>query len=567
MGQTSSRARRPVLSSQVPEQYQQDAHIDPSPPVEMPPSPSGNPVARVQMTPATLDAEQGHNVVMQSHDHDHQSQEKPTATVRMSRRSLLRRSLTGLVKPVTTAVRGRSRATSGNVLHAGHESEGTVAADAISNAVANEIGDVNGEQKRKEKLRMSWRNSKRWSKSRLLDPTNNLREEEVDRKETSSSFPGVSTTMGVGETRGGSVAGATGDVASTSKVEVKPALKGMETLKGKERENPEGGSQSENHMSVPDSGLEENRITLGDTGKANSSASTPPTTTNRSSRMPEDILRAPHVHPIPLPACASESSSLSPSAVPAPSSMDHSVNTNGNHQQWEGSSTDHHRRYRREFSPIGLSALPPISMTPSPRAMIPPFVPLPPSAAPRPITTRQRTGVAPGNNSNHNNNRQFPPPGTLVVVQGIVHTTDVSRSDRVQSNSNHADGETATTGDIDSNDILTNSTQVENNDDEVGTGRGRSAQSSSSAVDRLSALLGREAGTSSLSMDESVGENGVEVSAPGIQLSEGAASREQRQREPQQSQLSSSEQARSTSIISSNSIDVLGTLLRSVFPF
>jgi len=154
-----------------------------------------------------------------------------------------------------------------------------------------------------------------------------------------------------------------------------------------------------------------------------------------------------------------------------------------------------------------------------------------------------------------------------VVVQGIVHTTDVSRSDRIQSNSNHADGETTTTGGIDSNDISTNSTQVENNDDEVGTGRGRSAQSSSSAVDRLSALLGREAGTSSLSMDESVGENGVEVSAPGIQLSEGAASREQRQREPQQSQLSSSEQARSTSIISSNSIDVLGTLLRSVFPF
>lgn len=560
MGQTSSRARRPVLSSQVPEQNQQDVHIEPSP--------SGNPVARVQTTPATttLDAEQGNNVVTQSYDHDHQSQEKLTATARTSRRSLLRRSLTGLVKPVTTAVRGRSRAISGNVLHAGHEGEGTVAADAISNAVANEIGDVSGEQKRKEKLRMSWRNSKRWSKSRLLDPINSLREEEVDRKETSSSFPGVNTTIDVGETRGGSVAGATDDVASTSRVEVKPALKGMETLKGKERENLGGGSEPENHMPVPDSGSEENRITLGDTAKANSSAAATPTMTNNSSQIPEDILRAPHVHPIPLPACISESSSLSPSAASTPSTMDHSVNTHGNHQQWEGSSTNHHRRYRREFSPIGLSALPPMSMTPLPRAMIPPFVPLSPSAAPRPVTTRQRAGVATGNNSNHNNNRQFPPPGTLVVVQGIVHTTDVSRSDGVQSNSNHADGETTATGGIGSNDISTNSTQVENNDDEVGMRRGRSQQSSSSAVDRLSALLGREGG-SSLSMDESVGENGAEVSAPGIQLSEEATSREQREREPQQSQLSSSEQARSTSIISSNSIDVLGTLLRSVFPF
>lgn len=568
MGQTSSRARRPVLSSQVPEQHQQDVHIESSPPVEIPPSPSGNPVARVQTTPATttLDAEQDHNVARQSYDHDHQNQEKQTAITRTSRGSLLRRSLTGFVKPVTTAVRGRSRAISGNVLHAGRENEGVV---AIPNAVANEHGDVSGEQKRKEKSRMPWRNSKRWSKSWLPDPVNNLREEEVNRKETSSSLPGVSTTVGVGEMRGGSVAGTTGDVASTSRVEVQPAPKGMETLKGKEKENLEGGSESENHMSVPNSGLEENQnlgITLGDTGKANSSAAAAaPTTTNNSSQVPGDILRGPHVHPIPVPACTPESSSLSPSAVPAPSSMDHSDNTNGNHQQWESSSTDHHRRYRREFSPIGLSALPPISMTPSPRVMIPPFVPFSPSAAPRPITTRQRIGIAPGNNSN---NRQFPPPGTLVVVQGIVHTTDVSRSDGVQSNSNHADGETATTtGGIGSNDISTGSTQAENNDDEVGIGRGRSQQSSSSAVDRLSALLGREGGTSSLSMDEGVGEHEAEVSTGGIQLSEGATSREQAQREHQQSQLSSSEQARSTSIISSNSIDVLGTLLRLVFPF
>jgi len=459
---------------------------------------------------------------------------------------------------VTTVVRGRSRAVSGNKLHAGHGSEGLVAADAVPKAVANETGDVSGEQKRKEKLRMSWRNSKRWSKSRLLDPVNNLREEENDHKEMISPLLGVSTTVGVGETSGGSVAGATGDMPSTSRVEVKPALKGMETLKGKERENLEGGTETENHMSGPDSGLEENRsfgITFGDTGNANSSASAVPTTTNNSSQMPEDILRAPHVHPIPLPACTSESSSLPPSTVSAPSSMDHSDNTHGNH----------YRRYR-QFPPIGLSALPPISMIPSPRAMIPPFVPLSPAAAPRPIATRQTAGVAPGNNSNHNNNRQFPPPGTLVVVQGIVHTTDVSRSDGVQSNSNHADNETTTRGGIDLNDISTSSTQVENNDDEVGMGRSRSQQLSSSTVDRLSALLGREGGTSSSSMDGGVGENEAEVSAGSILLPEGATLR-QHQREHQQSHLSSSEQARSTSIISSNSIDVLGTLLRSVFAF
>lgn len=491
MGQTSSRARRP---SQVRDRHQQDGRIESSAPVSIPPPP---PVAT-----ATLDAEPDvHAVVMNSPNHPHnQPSQKTTATAitRSSQRSSVRKSLIHLVQPVTTAVRGRGQrnrldAENGLIPPAGGGSEGTIAVD---------------QARAKDKKRMSWRrsrtSSKRWSKSPWSDTANRLQEEEDgDSGEANSSFP-VVTRSDDGETRGASTSMA-GAVASTSTTQAQPTFNEMESLKGKERENQEG--ESEQPTSAPDLGLEANHhdsrgleVSSDGTGKARSS-----TTTSSSSQVPVDILRAPHVHPIPLPSCTSEPSSshsLSPSAA-APYDMDH---TTGHQQQGEGSSMDHHYHYRREFSPVGLSALPPMA-----RAMATPMVPPSPLALPRSTTTtQQRAGTAPGSNS-----RQFPPPGTLVVVQGIVHTTDVSRSDGGHSNRNHANGPATTGSGVGSNDV---STQDGNSDDEDGLGRAGSQQSPS--VNRLSAMLGRGGvgGGDASSSSVVVGETETEVSAKGVPL-------------------------------------------------
>ena len=477
MGQTSSRARRP---SPVRDRHQQDGRIESSAPVLIPPPPP--------VTTATAEPDV-HAVVMNSpnHPHNQPSQKTTTAITRSSQRSSVRKGLIHLVQPVTTAVRGRGQrnrldAENGLIPPAGGGSEGTIAVD---------------QARAKDKKRMSWRRSKRWSTSPWSDTANRLQEEEDgDSGEANSSFP-VVTRSDDGETRGAS----TSIVASTSTTQAQPTLNEMESLKGKERENQEG--ESEQPTSAPDLGLETNhhdsRVSSDGTGKARSS-----TTTTTSSSV--DILRAPHVHPIPLPSCTSEPSSshsLSPSAA-APYDMDH---TTGHQQQGEGSSMDHHDRYRREFSPVGVSALPPMA-----RAMATPSVPPSPLALPRSTTTtQQRAGAAPGSNS-----RQFPPPGTLVVVQGIVHTTDVSRSDGGHSNRNHANGPATTGSGVGSNDV---STQDGNSDDEDGLGRAGSQQSPSSTVNRLSAMLGRGGvggGDASSSSSVVVGETETEVSAKGV---------------------------------------------------
>ena len=162
--------------------------------------------------------------------------------------------------------------------------------------------------------------------------------------------------------------------------------------------------------------------------------------------------------------------------------------------------------------------------------------------------------------------RQFPPPGTLVVVQGIVHTTDVSRNNNNQG--------------TDSNSTST-STLRPSDTSESGASRARN---------RLSALLRPRSGSSrppstiindsvpsvtitsptdpdlpeSSSVEPEVLEGGL---APATPITNEQADTPQEQNPLEDPALSPTDHHDHTPSISSSSIDVLGTLLRYILLF
>lgn len=223
-------------------------------------------------------------------------------------------------------------------------------------------------------------------------------------------------------------------------------------------------------------------------------------------------------------------------------------------------------------------------LTPQPPATSPPPLPLPPPPpAPAPHPAATTVG-----------NRQFPPPGTLVVVQGIVHTTDISRSNNnsttTASNNSNNSNNMNSANPIPSGSGVTRggSGGVENNSSTIGTAtaadgsraQSQSQQSNRALVpssdysgprnNRLSALLGRASRPASR-MDDQVGgsSGGIEEGTAGAGQVDGNSSLEGGGGPLAQdrSQQQESENSNSSSQISSSSIDVLGTLLRFVsFP-
>ena len=165
--------------------------------------------------------------------------------------------------------------------------------------------------------------------------------------------------------------------------------------------------------------------------------------------------------------------------------------------------------------------------------------------------------------SDDSTTRPFPPPGTLVVVQGIVHTTDVSRNGNSPSGSQPPQE------------------NASNSSTPAGL-ESSSEQSRSRARNRLSALL-RPRSTSSRPRPASVNESMLAVAEAGLPEA-GSASSSSSTLSPQISSadggphandlLEASNAAQGSGVnlspatdtrppsISSSSIDVLGTLLR-----
>lgn len=163
--------------------------------------------------------------------------------------------------------------------------------------------------------------------------------------------------------------------------------------------------------------------------------------------------------------------------------------------------------------------------------------------------------------------RQFPPPGTLVVVQGIVHTTDVSRPN------NSTPSDSATSGDA---------------PPQPGSGLGVGDQGMHRTRNRLSALLrprsssrpvtttindvpsttihihpGGDSSSISGSESPTSSDESAHTAITTTNINEiGDSSREPLPAIPDQSPPAVENPS---TAISSSSIDVLGTLLRSVY--
>ena len=169
--------------------------------------------------------------------------------------------------------------------------------------------------------------------------------------------------------------------------------------------------------------------------------------------------------------------------------------------------------------------------------------------------------ISPSQPSSPASARQFPPPGTLVVVQGIVHTTDVSR--------NNPQG-------TDSNSTSTSTLRPTSDTAESGTSRARN---------RLSALLRpRSASSRPPSTNDSV--PSVTITPPAESdfplsstvepevletftqttplINEPAVALEDQPPPLEDSSLFPAHHHNHTPSISSSSIDVLGTLLRYI---
>lgn len=181
---------------------------------------------------------------------------------------------------------------------------------------------------------------------------------------------------------------------------------------------------------------------------------------------------------------------------------------------------------------------------------------------PEPVTPSQPQQPSP---SPQPSPRQFPPPGTLVVVQGIVHTTDVSRANNQGTDSNSTSTSTLRPAPATSDTVT-----------ESGTSRARN---------RLSALLRPRSASSrppSTIINDPVHSVNItppaEPDVPPLSSAEPAVSEELNQATPATNEpadapqdqfplleepppLSTNHHHHHTPSISSSSIDVLGTLL------
>ncbi|KAG8214705.1 hypothetical protein J3R82DRAFT_9790 [Butyriboletus roseoflavus] len=179
------------------------------------------------------------------------------------------------------------------------------------------------------------------------------------------------------------------------------------------------------------------------------------------------------------------------------------------------------------------------------------FVPLPsaPTPPPPPQSSTQQANTSP---------RPFPPPGTLVVVQGVVHTTDVPRSsERPAPTSNPT---SPTTNDASSNT---------NTSFETSTTRPSPVPPGTSSRNPLSGILPRPASMipavpSSPHPESMVGSSNTD--SQGRQVTPNASgaaedSEEEDRTHPHSHGISMTQGPVGASGLSASSIDVLGTLL------
>jgi hypothetical protein len=192
--------------------------------------------------------------------------------------------------------------------------------------------------------------------------------------------------------------------------------------------------------------------------------------------------------------------------------------------------------------------------------------PLPiPAPAPAPAPQPSHSHRQPSAQQTNINPRHFPPPGTLVVVQGVVHTSDVPRP---------LEGSSSTTAP--SNAVPTgNSTNPNANSNTNGNRDGRLPRPSSvpprsGTRNRLSGILPRPSSMlpavpSSAPVDVGIGSsnNGTQ----GVEDTEGRDTAEETEDEGRGHThgISIAQGPVGASGLSASSIDVLGTLLRCVF--
>ena len=162
--------------------------------------------------------------------------------------------------------------------------------------------------------------------------------------------------------------------------------------------------------------------------------------------------------------------------------------------------------------------------------------------------------------------RQFPPPGTLVVVQGIVHTTDVSRNNTQGTDSNSASTSTLrpvpTTSDTTAE---SGTSRARNRLSALLRPRSASSRPPSTINDSVPSVTITPPADSDLPLSPSVEPEVLETFTEATPFTNGPADALEDQPPPlEDSSLFPTNHRNHTASISSSSIDVLGTLLRYV---
>lgn len=512
MGQSSSRFRRDHPQLQHPH--------NPSllnPPITPTPQPLSSTLPSPSVPP-TQAHEETQRVAEQESTRPLDNEQPTPRTTPLNNRSSVRRSLMNLVtKPATMTMR--------------------------RNRVDSTPSTVDAERKR-----LSWRSSRRWSRARF------------DDVETQSPVAGSSSSVVVPDaTSPNATPTGTGATATTTGVSL-PIPE--EAEKGKEREGqaeidplivPGSSSNTEDQQLQPttqtvDLSSQNSMFDTSDMGQSQLERSLQ-APAQQTQAIPIPVIHQATCAPEPEPPFTTTTATTTVSdgsGVTTTRSMDHHSPPTAT----EGvtSSFDQPRGHGHEQQQSQ------VQQPPSQSSTLPP--PQPPPPPPLPLPSQQQTPLTPPAN------RQFPPPGTLVVVQGIVHTTDVSRSG------------TTTNSNSNSNTNAGNNNSSNNNHTHFGSDPDSGINTGTSANENDRA---REQSQSSSSNDYSISgsrppalveraETGVEGNAEGGSSGvggEGSSSTEDSSTSESQ-QRSRDQQQSERSIISSSSIDVLGTLLRFV---
>jgi hypothetical protein len=179
--------------------------------------------------------------------------------------------------------------------------------------------------------------------------------------------------------------------------------------------------------------------------------------------------------------------------------------------------------------------------------------------SPEPIFSSQSPSPLPPSTA-----RQFPPPGTLVVVQGIVHTTDVSRNNTQGTDSNFTSTSTLRPAPTSSDSTTESGTsRARNRLSALLRPRSTSSRPSSTINDSVPSVTITPPAGSDLPLSSNVEPEVLETVTHATRFTNEPVDALEDQPPPlEDSSLSPTNHNNHTPSISSSSIDVLGTLLR-----